>query len=86
MNFYEFDIPTKINGTQLKEELDCAEVYICDGKLIIAGDLTKAEATAGLAAHTPIDLQAIADEKAATKLALLDRLGITAEEAKLLLS
>jgi hypothetical protein len=86
MNFYEFNIPAQINGTQLKEELGCAEVYISDGKLIIAGELTEAQAAAGLAAHVPVDLEAVAAEKAATKAALLARLGITAEEANLLLS
>jgi len=85
MNFYEFDIPAQINGTQLKEELGCTEVYIADGKLIIAGDLTEAQALAGLTAHVPIDLEAVAAEKAATRTALLARLGITAEEAALLL-
>jgi hypothetical protein len=54
MNFYEFNIPAQINGTQLKEELGCTEVYICDGKLIIAGELTEAQAAAGLAAHIPL--------------------------------
>ena len=82
MNFYEFNIPDQINGTQLKEELGCTEVYICDGKLIIAGDLTEAQALAGLAAHTPI----APVDKSAAKAALLARLGITAEEANLLLS
>ena len=86
MNFYEFDIPAQINGTQLKEELGRSEVYICDGKLIIAGDLTEAEATAGLNLHVPVDLEAEAANKAASKAALLERLGITEEEARLLLS
>jgi hypothetical protein len=86
MNFYEFDIPAKINGTQLKQELGCAEVYICDGKLIIGGDLTEEEAAAGLNSHVPVDLEAEAATKAANKAALLERLGITEEEARLLLS
>ena len=30
MNFYEFPIPAQINGSQLKAELKCDEVYIRD--------------------------------------------------------
>jgi hypothetical protein len=54
MNFYEFEIPAQINGEQLKTELVCDEVYIRDNKLIIGGELTQAQAKAGLAAHVPI--------------------------------
>ena len=82
MRFQEFDIPAELNGFQLKAELGCDEVYIRDNKLVIGGDLTEAEAIAGIAAHTPI---APVDNSAA-KAALLARLGLTADEAKLLLS
>ena len=53
MNFYEYPIPAKLNGSQLQAELGCDEVYIRGDKLVIGGDLTEAEAAAGLAAHTP---------------------------------
>jgi hypothetical protein len=53
MKFYEYAIPAKLNGSQLKAELGCDEVYIRGDKLVIGGDLTEAEAAAGLAAHIP---------------------------------
>ena len=82
MNFYEFEIPTEINGTQLKEELNCDEVYIMNNKLIIGGNLTETQAAAGLAAHMKI----ATDDNSAAKTALLAKLGITEEEARLLLN
>jgi len=82
MKFQEFAIPTELNGEQLKAELGCDEVYIRDNVLVIGGDLTEAQALAGIAAHTPI---APVDNSTA-KAALLARLGITADEVKLLLS
>jgi hypothetical protein len=51
MKFYEFPIPEKINGEQLKAELGCQEVYIRDNVLVIGGDLTQAQAKAGIDAH-----------------------------------
>ena len=54
MKFYEFDIPAFIDGTQLKTELGCDDVYIRADKLVISGSLTEAEAKAGLAAHKQI--------------------------------
>ncbi len=51
MNSYEFDIPAFIDGTQLKAELKCDDVYIREDKLIIVGDLTEAQVAAGLKAH-----------------------------------
>lgn len=54
MKFYEFEIPAAINGEQLKGELNCDEVYIRDNKLVIGGELTQAQAAAGIAAHIPI--------------------------------
>lgn len=82
MKFQEFPIPDNLNGEQLKKELGCDEVYIRGDKLVIGGDLTEAEAVAGIAAHIPITPV----DKSAAKAALLVRLGITADEAKLLLS
>lgn len=51
MNFHEFQIPAFIDGTQLKAELNCQDVYIRDNKLVIVGELSEAEAAAGLKAH-----------------------------------
>lgn len=51
MEKHEFDIPAFIDGDQLKAELGCDNVYIHEDKLFIVGDLTKAEAAAGLKAH-----------------------------------
>jgi hypothetical protein len=53
MNFYEYAIPAELNGSQLQAELGCEQVYIRGDKLVIGGDLTEAEAAAGLAAHIP---------------------------------
>lgn len=53
MNTYEFVIPAQLNGTQLKDELQCDLVYVKDDKLFICGSLTKEQATAGLEAHIP---------------------------------
>ena len=49
-NFHEFEIPAFIDGDQLKAELGC-DVYIREDKLVIVGELTKAEAASGLKAH-----------------------------------
>ena len=54
MKFQEFSIPTELKGEQLKAELGCDEVYIREDKLVIGGDLTEAQAKAGIAAHKPI--------------------------------
>ena len=82
MKFQEFLIPANLNGDQLKKELGCDEVYVRDDKLVIGGDLTEAQAAAGIAAHKPITAPNTTEAKAA----LLVKLGITADEAKLLLS
>jgi hypothetical protein len=82
MKFQEFAIPTELNGEQLKAELGCDEVYIRDDKLVIGGDLTEAQAKAGIAAHKPIT----PPDTTAAKAAVLAKLGISADEAKLLLS
>lgn len=76
MNFHEFDIPTKLNGEQLKAELGCDEVYIREDKLIIGGSLTREEAEAGLAVHIPIPPKEI------TIVERLEIAGITIPELK----
>jgi hypothetical protein len=83
MKFQEFSIPAKLNGEQLKTELGCDEVYIRDNKLVIGGDITEAQALAGIAAHKPVDTYAIAQ---AAKSALLAKLGLTADELQTLLN
>ena len=82
MQFHEFAIPAELNGEQLKAELGCDEVYTRADKLVIGGDLTEAQAAAGIAAHKPVAPR----DTTADKAALLAKLGITADEAKLLLS
>ena len=55
-------------------------------KIILASetsDVTEAQLEAAISAHVAIDEEA---EKASAKAALLERLGITADEAKLLLA
>lgn len=81
MKFQEFAIPTELNGEQLKAELACDEVYIRDQVLVIGGDVTEAQAKAAIAAHIPIPPV----DNSAARAALLSRLGITADEAALLL-
>jgi hypothetical protein len=85
--------PTNLNGSELRDELNAGGVAISDafsavsidgnGELwldIKATDKTKAEAI--LATHNGT---VIALDNSAAKAALLARLGITADEAKLLL-
>ena len=88
----KFDKPESLNGNQLVDELKQVGIIVnertsplIDGNgdfwLDIADkDKTKAEKI--IAAHIGIDQS---EAKAAEKQALLDRLGITADEAKLLL-
>ena len=53
MKIHEFPIPANLNGSQLKSELGCEEVYILENVLVIAGDITQAQAKAAIAAHVP---------------------------------
>lgn len=85
--------PAQLNGTQLRNELRAAGVNISDEKgsiVLINDDLIldiqdkdKSKADLVIAAHVGIDQP---DANITTKAALLERLGITAEEAALLLS
>ena len=54
MNIHTFPIPTELNGEQLCQELNAKKVYIADDTLNIVGNLTQAQAAAGVAAHKPI--------------------------------
>jgi hypothetical protein len=82
MSELTFPIPAQLNGEQLCKELNAELVYIHGDLLYIVGDLTEEQAAAGIAAHKPI----MPPDKSAEKAALLAKLGITADEAKLLLS
>jgi hypothetical protein len=80
----------EINLDQLDKELGgkglIADFNDDKKKLILpadSSDLTENELEAGIAAHVAQPTES--DAKAAQKQALLDRLGITAEEAQLLL-
>ena len=80
----------KINLEQLDAQLGgkglIADFNDNDKKLILASensDVTEAELEAAIAAHIAIDDNAVRE---ADKAALLAKLGITADEAKLLLS
>ena len=81
MNTYIFDVPTQLNGEQLKQELNAEQVYIDADKLVIDSDLTKSEIQQVLSVHIPAPVI----DKAAARQAILDRLGLTADEAAILL-
>ena len=83
----------EINLAQLSEELGkvglIADFENPAEKLILVADgykLTDAALEAAIDAHVAISQEEIAAAKAAEKAALLEKLGITAEEAKLLLA
>jgi hypothetical protein len=81
--------PVQLNGTQLRDELRAAGVEISDqpGSIIVINDelildindKDKGKADAVVSSHVGID------EVLTAKDALLQRLGITAEEAALLI-
>ncbi len=80
----------KINLSQLDKELDlrglCADENDLSAVVIVTADdsnITQAELEAAIAAHIAIDDNAVRE---ADKAVLLAKLGITADEAKLLLS
>ena len=86
--------PTELNGSQLRKELQNAGITISDASesVMVDGnndlwldiaDKDKAKAETIVAAHIGVDESAIRE---AAKAALLARLGITADEAKLLLA
>lgn len=85
----EFNIPTQLNGVQLQKELKEAGVKLndyprlVDGKLVLdiaKKDETKAQAIVD--AHVGIDNSA---EIAAQRQAILDRIGLSADELAILL-
>lgn len=85
----EFNIPTELNGSQLQKELKDAGIKLndyprlVDGKLVLEiakKDETKAKAIVD--AHVGIDKSA---EIEAQRQAILDRIGLTADELAVLL-
>ena len=85
MNFYNFAIPAKSLDSIVFTAITGFDLYIRGDDLVISGELTKAQAQAALDAHNPPDPQIAIEAAATQKAALLARLGITADEAKLLL-
>jgi len=82
MSQYTFAIPAQLNGEQLCKELSAEMVYINDDLLYVVGDLTEAQAKAGIAAHKPIT----PPDNSVAKAALLAKLGINEDDLKTLLS
>ena len=85
----ELNIPAQLNGVQLQKELKDAGIKLndyprlVDGKLVL--DIAKKDETKAKAiveAHVGVDNSA---EIEAARQAILDRLGLTADEAKLLI-
>jgi len=79
MTLHTFDIPKLLNGGQLKEELAAENIYALDEKLIIDSNKSYAEIAAILKQHLPHPIVEL------TLVQKLARLGITADEAKLLI-
>lgn len=85
----ELNIPTELNGVQLQKELKDAGIKLndyprlVDGKLVL--DIAKKDETKAqviVDAHVGIDNSA---EIAAQRQAILDRIGLTADELQVLL-
>jgi len=82
---HKFTIPAKpLNSDEFKNATGF-DLFIRGDDLVISGAPTKAQAQAALDAHNPPDPQIAIQAAATQKAALLARLGITAEEAKLLI-
>jgi hypothetical protein len=86
----QFTKPAQFNGTQLKEELATVGIEIpfvtdtADG--FIHFDVQKSKESAAVeivANHVPVDKSA---QNATARQAILDKLGLTAQEATILLS
>ena len=82
---HKFAVPNKpLNSYEFKNATGF-DLFIRGDDLVISGELTKAQAQGALDAHNPPDPQIAIDAAATQKAALLARLGITADEAKLLI-
>ena len=90
----KFDRPINLNGAELRDELRAAQIIVTDdtnflqddgqGNLFIGISASyKDKAAEVVAAHNGTT---VAPDRSADKAALLAKLGITADEAKLLLS
>ena len=75
--------PTKYVDSMIFQEESGLSLFIENGQWFIGGTDDEKAALAALANHNPINEQT---QAAADKAALLAKLGITADEAKLLLS
>ena len=69
-----------LDGSQLKAELGASEVYIRDGKLVVIGDLTEAQAITGITTHQNTVLAKKAEQDAIKAQEALDK---ASGEAKL---
>jgi hypothetical protein len=79
---YIFDIPNKKLSSDLFAKENNANLFIRNNSVVIIGFATKKEAEQALDLHNFIEKP---DENIDKKKAILDRLGLTAEEAQLLL-
>lgn len=84
MNVYSFSIPESLNSIQLKDELKAESVYILEDKLYIHGEMTIKDCETAIANHVPqLSPQELNYQR---KMAILDKLGLTADEAAALLA
>jgi len=74
--------PNKFLDSVLFSQETRCYLYTLDGELYVEGADSKAHAEQLLSDHNPVDIYAV---NATQKAALLARLGITADEAKLLI-
>ena len=82
---HNFPIPVKPLNSEIFKTATGWQLWISGEDLVISGAPTKAQAQAALDAHNPPDPQIAIQAAATQKAALLARLGITADEAKLLI-
>ena len=93
----QFNIPENLNGKELVEELEAAGVDVIPDEKNIKAPVIKGDGTFWLNINLEDESKAspivaahngttIAPDNSAAKAALLEKLGITEEEARLLLS
>lgn len=87
----QFTKPTNLNGTELLTELNNANVVVTNLPLIDDNgnfwlDIAESDITIATSIVASHNGTTIAPDNSAAKAALLERLGITQEEAKLLLN
>jgi hypothetical protein len=86
----KFNKPENLNGTELLNELNSANVTITnpptlDGNGDLWLDIAKKDETKALSIVAAHNGTIIAPDKTAARKAILDRLGLTADEAAILL-